>query len=209
MLIDALADLGLPGAGRLRGYPGVWVGAAAEPAQDRRHRRARWRGAAPCTASPSTSTPTSSMFDHIVPCGIADKAVTSLAAEGVDVTDAREVVDAVVARARRALGDAGRSSARTSCGATAPHDLSAFSRGARRAAGERRAGAGAGARCSAGCAARRVDAAGEGPRHHRQRKPEWMRAKARPRRRATARPKRPMRDLGLVTVCEEAGCPNI
>ena len=28
-------------------------------------------------------------FDHIVPCGIADKAVTSLAAEGVDVDDGR------------------------------------------------------------------------------------------------------------------------
>ena len=24
-VIDALADLGLPGAGRLAGYPGVWV----------------------------------------------------------------------------------------------------------------------------------------------------------------------------------------
>ena len=30
--------------------------------------------------------PDLTMFDHIVPCGIADKAVTSLAAEGVDVT---------------------------------------------------------------------------------------------------------------------------
>ena len=40
LLIDALAELGLPGAGRLRGYPGVWVDAAGdEPAQDRRDRR--------------------------------------------------------------------------------------------------------------------------------------------------------------------------
>ena len=42
--------------------------------------------------------PDLSMFGHIVPCGIPDKAVTSLAAEGVDVS-MREVVDAVAARA--------------------------------------------------------------------------------------------------------------
>ena len=47
--------------------------------------------------------PDLAMFDHIVPCGIADKAVTSLAAEGIDVT-MREVVDAVVAHAVAALG---------------------------------------------------------------------------------------------------------
>ena len=49
--------------------------------------------------------PDLAMFGHIVPCGIADKAVTSLAAEGVDVT-MREVVDAVVARAVAAVGPA-------------------------------------------------------------------------------------------------------
>ncbi|MEZ5143540.1 MAG: hypothetical protein R2726_13625 [Acidimicrobiales bacterium] len=37
-------------------------------------------------------------FGRIVPCGIADKAVTSLWAEGLDVS-MREVVDALVARA--------------------------------------------------------------------------------------------------------------
>ena len=62
------------------------------------------------------------MFDHIVPCGIADKAVTSLAAEGVDVTMA-EVVDAVARRAGRAVGQGPRrtgSSARTWPGGSGP-----------------------------------------------------------------------------------------
>ena len=43
--------------------------------------------------------PDLTFFDHIVPCGITDKAVTSLAAEGITV-DMRTVVDAVVARRR-------------------------------------------------------------------------------------------------------------
>ena len=42
--------------------------------------------------------PDLAIFGHIVPCGIADKAVTSMAAEGVEVSMG-DVVDAVVARA--------------------------------------------------------------------------------------------------------------
>jgi hypothetical protein len=39
------------------------------------------------------------MFSHIVPCGIADRSVTSLRAEGVGATP-RNVVDALVEAAR-------------------------------------------------------------------------------------------------------------
>ena len=46
-----------------------------------------------------------SMFDHIVPCGIADMPVTSLAAEGYGAPMA-EVVDAVVGSARAIWGGA-------------------------------------------------------------------------------------------------------
>ena len=44
-----------------------------------------------------------SMFGHIVPCGIADKAVTSLAAEGIDVS-MQAVVDVVDAGSRSSGG---------------------------------------------------------------------------------------------------------
>ncbi len=64
--------------------------------------------------------PDLSMFGHIVPCGIADKAVTSLAAEGVTTT-MREVVDAVVVAGHAAMGCAtARSTGPTWFGATAP-----------------------------------------------------------------------------------------
>ena len=105
MIIDVLADLGLPGAGRLDGYPGVWV----EPdgpnprkicAVGVRVSRARSMHGFALNVAPDMS-----YFDHIVPCGIADKAVTSLAAEGIDVP-MRQVVDAVVGRAAAVWGAA-------------------------------------------------------------------------------------------------------
>src|SRR3546814_15066707 len=69
--------------------------------------------------------PDLSMFGHIVPCGIADKGVTSLAAEGIDVT-MREVVDAVVARATEHWGSGGVDRAAVVWRHT-PDDLSPFS----------------------------------------------------------------------------------
>ena len=140
------------------------------------------------------------MFGHIVPCGIADKAVTSLQAEGIDVA-MREVVDAVAARAARGLGRRVWPSGRTSPGGCRPEDLSPFSRGE-----------GPGEIEKPGAPVRllgRLAQAGvtEGLAIS-ERKPDWLRAKARMGP-DYLRLKKTMRELQLVTVCEDAGCPNI
>ena len=57
--------------------------------------------------------------EHIVPCGIGDRPVTSLVEEGIDVSMA-DVVDVVARLAARAVGRRRRSNDRTSRGATRP-----------------------------------------------------------------------------------------
>jgi lipoic acid synthetase len=189
LVIDSLADLGLPGAGRLGGYPGVWVDTEGpEPrkiaAIGVRISRGRSMHGFALNVDPDLA-----MFEHIIPCGIRDKAVTSLAAEGVPVAMSR-VVDAVMARASRVWGEAERQDV---AWRVAPSDLSAFTRaGPSRLEGRL---AEAGVDAAAGVALTEP-------------KPRWLRAKAvmGPEYRDL---KRTMRSLDLVTVCEEAGCPNI
>ncbi len=193
LVIDVLADLGLAGAGRLPGYPGVWVDADGERPRKicaigvRLSRGRSMHGFALNVA------PDLAMFDHIVPCGIEGKAVTSLAAEGIDA-EMREVVDAVASRAAERWGEGGWEREDVVWRHT-PSDLAPFSRGQGPGVPVRLAGRLAEAGVTAGLAIA-------------SRKPEWMRAKARigP---DYLRLKRTMRDLALVTVCEEAGCPNI
>jgi lipoic acid synthetase len=172
------------------------------------------------------------MFDHIVPCGIVDKGVTSLAAEGIQATMG-QVVDALVARAIGRWAGDGRPWERADVIGPdtdrGDRDLSLFSRGY---------GAGAPVRSAVDHGAtldpsrrevpddpptivtdvafagpslrlrgRLADAGVAGGIAVRERKPEWLRAPVRLGDGLLA-VERTVRDLGLVTVCEEAGCPN-
>ncbi|HEY3143088.1 MAG TPA: lipoyl(octanoyl) transferase LipB, partial [Acidimicrobiales bacterium] len=98
LMIDSLADLGLPNVGRLPGYPGVWV----DPDGDNPRKICAIgvrliRGRA-MHGFALNIDPDMRYWGYIVPCGIPDKAVTSLADEGLSVS-MREVADAVAARA--------------------------------------------------------------------------------------------------------------
>jgi lipoyl synthase len=92
VLIAALGDLGVE-AERDDGYTGVWVGGEKIAAIGVRVSAGRTRHGFALNVSPDLS-----MFAHIVPCGIADRGVTSLAAQLGSAPDMRDVVDAVTAR---------------------------------------------------------------------------------------------------------------
>jgi lipoic acid synthetase len=139
------------------------------------------------------------MFDHIVPCGIADLSVTSLAAEGVRAS-LREVVDAVADLAAARWGGGGWERADV-VWRHRDDDLSAFSRGAG-------PGEPVGLRTTSRRRRRLAEAGVTTEVEISARKPDWMRAPVR-HDPSVLRVRRTMRDLGLVTVCEEAGCPNL
>jgi lipoyl synthase len=208
LVIGALNDLGLADVGRLEQYPGVWV--APESANPRkiaaigvRLTRGRSMHGFAINVDPDMS-----MFTHIVPCGIADKSVTSLAQEGIDVSMA-EVVEAVVVQAS-ALWASKRSVDRADIirrSTDGDDDLSPFSRGAGaglpvKTGADHRAGP------SLRLKGRLAEAGVADGIDVMERKPEWMRAKVN----IGGKPlelKKTLRDLQLVTVCEEAGCPNL
>ncbi|WP_419926290.1 lipoyl synthase [Candidatus Poriferisocius sp.] len=197
LVIDALGDLGLPGCGRLSDYPGVWVDPDGENPRKiaaigvRLNRTRTMHGFAlnvDCDLE---------WFGRIVPCGIPDKAVTSLTAEGRRAT-MQDVVDAVAARAADRWGAGGADRADVAW-RRRPEELSPFSRGL--GPGEV---PGRPVRLQS-----RMDEAGltDGLAIN-GRKPEWMRVPLR-----TGPEFRRLRSVlhsrDLVTVCEEAGCPNI
>ncbi len=166
LVIDACAALGLTGLGRIEGSPGVW----ADPAGPRprkicaigvRRSRGRTMHGFALNVDPDLS-----WFDQIVPCGIDDKGVTSLAAEGVDV-DMRQAVDAVIEAAADRWGAGGVERVDVAWEREIPTGMPVTTR-----------------------------------------KPEWLRVKV-DLGTGYRQVKRTMRSLKLVTVCEEAGCPNI
>ena len=96
-MITTLGDLGLRGAGRRPGYPGVWI-------DDRKIAAigVRIAGGRSMHGFALNVDPELTMFDHIVPCGIHNLRVTSLAAEGIEqgVDDVMDVVEHHAARVR-------------------------------------------------------------------------------------------------------------
>ena len=204
LLIDVLGDLGLGGAGRLERHRGVWL----DPGGVRPRKIAaigvRVRRGRTLHGFALNVEPDLGWFDRIVPCGIREHPVTSLVAEGVAVT-MPQVVDAVAARAAQCWGTAGWDRADVAAGrrlVAAPAEP-AESAGTVPAAVDPDPGRSRSAAIPVAAVTRTPETPVAGGR-----KPSWMRVVARtgPEFR---RIKSVMRDLDLVTVCEEAGCPNI
>ncbi len=194
VIIDALADVGVPGASRFDGYPGVWLGVAeGRPRKICAIGVRLTRGRTMHGFALNVETDLTYMRDHIVPCGIAEHPVTSLREEG-SVVSMREVADAVARRIAERFTD-GVVERQDVAWHHRPEDLSPFSRGAGAGEKVRLVGRLAQAGVTDGLAIE-------------ERKPDWLRphVKHGPEVLET---KKVVRDLGLITVCEEAGCPNL
>jgi lipoyl synthase len=201
LIIDALGKLGVANAGRLPGFAGVWL----DPGTNRERKicaigvRLR-RGRTMHGFALNITTDLTYMREHIVPCGIGDKPVTSLAEEGVDVTMA-QVADVIARLAAQRWSSGGLERQDVAWAHAADgRDLSAFSRGE---------GPGEQVKLVSERATARMESAGvTGGLSIETRKPDWLRPKVDMGPEAMEL-KKTIRSLDLVTVCEDAGCPNL
>ena len=172
LIIDTLTELGVTNAGRFDGYPGVWIDPKSMTPKKICAIGVRVsRGRTMHGFALNVSTDLSFMREHIVPCGIAEYPVTSLAELGFNFS-VHQVADVVAKLAAM----------RWTNGLFDRHDVA-------------------------------LAAVNENPNAESNvqitaRKPEWLRPHVNhgPEVLAT---KKTLRDLNLVTVCEEAGCPNL
>jgi lipoic acid synthetase len=195
LIIATLGDLGLPGATCVDDYPGVWIDTAG--ANPRKIAAIGVRTVRGASGTRRTLHGLAlnvycdlSMFGHIVPCGIADRGVTSLWAEGMQLPMAT-VVETLLARAIDMFGRGAVDRQDVVTGATVNREGVAVEL-------ERPL-------------LRRLRQAGVAPESGLQiseRKPEWLRVPVRMGKEYLSLSKT-VHDLGLATVCEEAGCPNI
>ena len=194
LVIDALAELGVKNAGRLSGFAGVWLDAD----NDRRRKisaigvrlaHGRTMHGFALNVDPDMTY----MRQHIVPCGVAEYPVTSLKEEGINVS-MQDVVK-IVSRLAIERWGGGEAEQQEVAWVHRPEDLSRFSRGEGPGEPVRMLG-------------RLADAGVDGGVDLSERKPEWLRPKVQigPE---VLKIKRTLSELKLVTVCEEAGCPNL
>jgi lipoyl synthase len=197
LIIATLADLGLPGATVDDEYPGVWIdGDGPVP------RKIAAIGVRTVRTAPGVRRTLHglalnvscdlAMFGHIVPCGIADRGVTSLREEGIEASmDA--VTEALLLRATALFGSGAVDRRDVMTGPTTIRVQGESTSRVERPL------------------IRRLRQAGVTPESGlqiSQRKPEWLRVPVRMGKEYLSLGKT-VHDLGLATVCEEAGCPNI
>ena len=192
VLVATLQELGVDDVGCLPAYPGVWVGVSGGnprkiAAIGVRLANGRTMHGFALNVCPDMRY----LRDYIVPCGIADKPVTSLVEEGV-VVDMQHVVDVVARHAAHAWGEP--MERQDVAWKHRPDDLAPFSRGegtvsSRATARLQQAGVSEGLAIAT-------------------RKPEWLRPKVKLGA-EVLQLRQTVREHGLVTVCEEAGCPNL
>jgi lipoic acid synthetase len=193
VIIDSLHEIGLTNAARFAGYPGVWLDVDTNPRKIcaigvRVSRRRTMHGFAV-----NVHTDLEYMTTNIVPCGIDEYPVTSIAAEGIEIS-MHEFTDVVVRHAALKWGN-GEMERQDVAWKQTPDDLSAFSRGEGPGQPVRMLG-------------RLARAGVEDSIPLSERKPDWIRPHVK-HGEEVLNLKKTLRDLSLVTVCEEAGCPNL
>ncbi len=172
LVIDTLLELGVTNVGRFDGYPGVWIDPKSKSPKKICAIGVRVsRGRTMHGFALNVSTDLRYMRDHIVPCGIAEYPVTSLAELGITVS-LQQVVDVVAKLAAK----------RWTNGVIDRHDVA--------------------------WAPLNEDLNTGSNIQITERKPEWLRPHVTLGAEVLAT-KKTLRDLNLVTVCEEAGCPNL
>jgi len=180
LVIDTLQQLGVKSVDRLAGFPGVWVDTDSdEPKKICAIGVRVSRGRTMHGFALNVSTDLSFMRDHIVPCGIAEFGVTSLHELGFAFS-LREVAD-VVARLAADRFANGKSDRHDVAWGAAPVVFSdqPAPKSAVRTSVE-----------------------------YTARKPEWLRPHVNHGAEVLST-RKTLRDLNLVTVCEQAGCPNL
>ena len=198
LIIDALTELGLPNCGRIAKYPGVWVDPNGNSPRKIAAIGVRLSRGRSMHGFAINVKPDMSYFEAIVPCGIKEMKVTSLHQEGLNL-NLKEVTD-VISELAAARWSEGRMDRSDVAWRIRSQDLSPFTRG--EGPGKRKLNVG-----SANYSPTKSESL-TATKVQLKRKPEWMKVKAQfgPEYRKI---KQTMRANQLVTVCEEAGCPNI